>query len=219
MPYNVSSYCSACDKSQEFAIGLWPTHLGVLLCPSCKEIVNIPLSSEKCPSCDYKPKNEEFFDYAQSIPYLGKQSQEEAENSPVCPNCEKGKITFETTSHFNVGRLGTPKNGQKPWLGKQYLEKAIFLYALIAVCGEYDLDDIEMMEYYNIDSPGSLLVHRSISLPIFLDIRAHLFAMVASDEATFKTSDKLCEEVYKQYSELFNVNVMEPQKRWWQFWK
>src|SRR5262245_53607237 len=134
MPYTVESRCPACSTTDTFVIGLWPEHMGVYVCLRCQKLVNVPLATGKCPGCGYEPGAEEFYDYAYAIPYFNGPPAEEREPGPECPKCAQGRLVFQTTSHFNVGRLGTPQNGERPWIGRDYLEKAIFGYAIMAVC-------------------------------------------------------------------------------------
>src|SRR5205823_1239901 len=102
-------------------------------------------------------------------------------------------------AHFNVGRLGATADGSRPWDGDDYLEKAIFFYAMMAVCAEFELNIDQIMAYYNIDVPRSLLAKRRLSLPIMLDIRTHLMAMAASEEATFTVSEKMQNAIDEQF--------------------
>ncbi len=180
MPYSVESHCSACGEGDTFAIGLWPEHLGVFVCSECQSVVNIPLSTGQCPGCGYSPTLDEYYDYAYAIPYLNydeREPRETLEPGPICPKCGGSPLSFRSTEHVNVGRLGSTT--EKAWLGVDSLEKAIFLYAMLPVLHEFDLDNSKVMAYYNIDPPGdkSLLLGRRISLPIRLDIRNHLLAV------------------------------------------
>jgi hypothetical protein len=217
MPYDVQSHCPACGVDDTFVIGLWPDHLGVFACRRCQKLVNIPLATEKCPGCGCQPSVEEFYDYAYAVPYFSGPPPEEREAGPECPKCGQGRLVFQTTSHFNVGRLGTPKDGKRPWIGKDYLEKAIFVYALMAVCSEFDLQPQEILDYYNLDVPGALLVRRRISIPIVMDIRAHLLAVAACGEAPFDVTPKMLGVVSGQFGDM--LQAIAPKKRWWQFWK
>ncbi|MBW3600306.1 MAG: hypothetical protein KY475_23940 [Planctomycetes bacterium] len=218
MPYDVTSHCPACSQGDEFVIGLWPKHLGVHVCGGCRAVVNVPLETGAC-RCGARPAAAEFYDYAYSIPYFSGQSAE-LEPGRDCPKCRGAKLTFQTTTHFNVGRLGATEDGQRPWIGKDYLEKAIFAFALIAVCSELDLDPKEMLGYYNLDVPASLIASRRLSLPIFLDIRNHVTAAVMAGEATFTVSEKLHRTTNEECGELLRLlQPQSPRKAWWQFWK
>jgi hypothetical protein len=202
MPYSVRSHCPACGEGDEFVIGLWPEHLGVYVCGRCRKLVNVPLTDGKCPGCGHQPAIEEFYDYAYAVPYFNGPPLEEREPGPECPKCGKARLVFQTTSHFNVGRLGTSEDGERPWIGIASLEKAIFVYALLAVCSEFGLEPREILDYYNLDVPAALLVRRRISLPIVLDIRAHLLAVAACGEAPFCVTPKMQAEVSEQFGEL-----------------
>ena len=213
MPYEVRSQCPACGQGDEFVIGLWPEHLGVYVCPDCASVVNVPFGSGAC-QCGRRPATEEFYDYAYAIPYLGGQSLGEIEPGPLCPKCANGRLMFETTSHFNVGRLGATEDGDRPWVGQDYLEKAIFVCAVMAVCSELDLDPEEILEYYSLDVPASLMAERRVSLPILLDIRNHLVAAALAGEAAFTVTGKLA----KAIEELLRWHESK-KKSWWQFWR
>ena len=219
MPYEVRSNCSACNQGDDFVIGLWPTHLGLYVCDSCKALVNVPLESGTC-KCGRRPAVDNFYDYAYSIPYFRGQSIAAIEPGPNCPKCGQAQLIFETTSHFNVGRLGTTQDGNRPWIGKDYLEKAIFVYALMAVCSEFDLSPDELLEYYNLDVPASLIAQRRISLPILLDIRNHLKATVMAENATFAISAKMQAAMEEEMGGMLKLHQETPKRKaWWQFWK
>ena len=215
MPYEVRSHCQAGQAGDDFVIGLWPEHLGVFV--YCRKVVNVSLDGEACPGCGCPPPVEEFDDYAGSIPYLGGQSMGPLEPGPECPKCRRDRLAFETTAHFNVGPLGTPKAGRTPWVGRDYLEKAIFVYSLMAVCMEFELDPDEVLRYYHLDVPRGLIAGRRFSLPILLDIRTHLLTIAALGGASFAVSPKLRSAVAEQFGAL--TDVLEPGKRWWQIWK
>ncbi len=222
MPYQVSSNCPECKSIASFVIGLWPQHLGVFICRGCQTLVNIPLETANCPGCGYQPRVEEFYDYAYAIPYFNGPPSEELEPGPECPKCRKGRLVFQLTSHFNVGRLGTPKNEERPWLGRDYLEKAIFVYAIMAVCSEFDLPPDQILAYYNLDIPVSLIGHRRISIPIIMDIRAHLLAAAMTGEIPFTITPKLQQAVDEKNS-LFKAITehgrLSLKRKWWEFWK
>jgi len=219
MPYDIRSNCSACNHGDEFVIGLWPDHLGLYVCRNCRELVNVPLTTGSC-KCGHQPAIEEYYDYAGAIPYFGGQSIGQIEPGPDCPKCGGARLTFEATSHFNVGRLGTTDDNQRPWIGKDYLEKAIFVYALMAVCAEFELDPEEILQHYNLDVPASLIAHRRLSLPILLDIRNHLKAAVMAEEATFTVTDQLHRTIEEEMGDMLQL-IQGSRKRtpWWQFWK
>jgi len=193
MPYVTQSYCSFCTQSDEFAIGLWPEHLGVFICPTCKTFVNVPLAKGQCSSCGYQPSIQEFYDYAPFIPY-GRQDPNKITFGPLCPKCQHGKVYFETLLHLNVGRLGLSKDGSSPWLGRDYLEKAIFVHAVMGACAELDLQPDEILNYYSVDVPHSLMTNRKLSQPILRDIKYHLFAVASSGDTPFQVSVKFKEE-------------------------
>jgi len=68
-----------------------------------------------------------------------------------------------------------------------------------------------------------LMVKRRISIPIVMDIRAHLLAVAACGEAPFKVTPPMQNEVSWQEAELLHdaevLQAVTPKKRWWQFWK
>jgi hypothetical protein len=218
MPYQVKSHCAACQAGDEFVIGLWPEHRGVLVCATCRRVVNVPLEGGKCPGCGRQPAADEFYDYAGSIPYLDGVSLVPLEEGPECPKCRSGRLSFRTTSHFNVGPLGWRDDGLTPWVGEDYLEKAIFVYALMAVCTEFELDPGALLRHYNLDLPSSLIAGRQVSFPIMLDIRAHLVA-AATGDADFAVTPKLRAAMEEQFGDLMDFLRSMPRKRWWQFWK
>jgi hypothetical protein len=218
MPYKVESKCDGCGSQHRFVIGLWPEHLGVYMCRACAMPVNIPLETGQCPGCGVQPSVAEFYDYARSIPFYHGESLGRLEPGPTCPNCAEGTLSFTIHCHFNVGRLGAYEGPLPPWAGRDYLEKAIFAYALISICADFDLDMAEVFAYYNMDVPWSLLAQRKISLPIRMDIHNHLLAAVAAGEVKFANMLKLEQCAQEAYAPL--LNVLSPRaKKWWQFWR
>lgn len=217
MPYEVKSHCEACQEGDEFVIGLWPKHLGVFMCGACRKVVNVPLDGETCPGCGYPPAVEEFYDYSGAIPYLGGTSLGPLEPGPECPKCGQGRLSFETTSHINVGPLGTPEDGKTPWVGRDYLEKAIFVYSLLPVCSEFELPPDAVLKHYNLDVPKTLIAARRVSFPIMLDVRSHLLALARAGEADFPATPKLQAAINQELGVL--LDAVKPRKRWWQFWK
>jgi hypothetical protein len=219
MPYEVKSRCETCQEGNDLVIGLWPEHLGVLICGACRKLVNIPLEGGACPGCGRQPATDEFYDYAGSIPYLGGASLGPLEPGPECPRCRRGRLSFETTGHINVGHLGQREDGRTPWIGKEYLEKAIFVYALMAVCSELELRPDEILRHYRLDIPKSLLRGRRVSLPILMDIRSHLVAMVATGETDFAVTPKLRSVMEEDFGDLMALLKTMPRRRRWQFWR
>lgn len=219
MPYTVHSHCSKCNEGDEIIIGFWTKHLGVYTCSTCKALVNIPLNTGKC-ECGHQPSVKDFYDYAPSIPYIQNMSISEIEPGPICPKCTEVNLTFNIENHFNVGRLGSDNSHQQPWIGKDYLEKAIFVYAMMAICAEFELDPEEILNHYNLDVPVSLIADRQISLPILLDIRGHLIASAVSGESTFTITDQMRAILADEMGDIFELMREEPsEKSWWQFWK
>jgi len=185
MPYTVSSNCDYCYRGDEFSIGFWTMHMGLFSCPNCRAFVNIPLETGRCLGCGYSPTPHEFYDYSAAIPYLGGKTLNKLEPGPLCPKCCQRPVSFETTMHLNTLSLGFMEASAKPWLGRDYLEKAIFVYALSAVCVEFNLRLDEALTYYKLDVPRSLLRdRRKVSLPILLDIRTHLLIKLMAGDLT-----------------------------------
>jgi hypothetical protein len=202
MPYDVKSRCETCGAADDFVIGLWPEHLGILACGASRKMVNVPLEGGACPGGGRQPAADEFYDYPGSIPYLGGASLGPLEPGPECPRCRRGRLSFETTSQINVGHLGQREDGRRPWLGKEYLEKAIFVYALMAVCSEFELRSDEILRHSRLDIPKGLMAGRRVSLPILMDIRSHLVAMVATGETDFALTPKLRSVMAEEFGDL-----------------
>ncbi len=162
---------------------------------------------------------DQLFDYAYAIPYFRGKTLGILEPGPSCPKCQKALLAFKLTSHFNVGRLGS-NEPNCPWKGKDYLEKAIFVYSMLAVCAELDLSADSILEYYQLDMPAKLLSGRKLSLPIMLDIRNHLTACVVAGEATFQPSVKMQAIIEKEMGPMLQLlQGTESSKKWWEFWK
>jgi len=215
MPYEVTSRCEVCREGDPFVIGLWPRHAGVFACGACRRPVNVPLEEEACPGCGDPPAIAEFYDHAASIPYLGGASIGPLEPVPVCPKCGGGRLSFETTGHFNVGTLGSSPDGRRPWIGRDTLEKAIFAYAMMPVCMEFDLRPDEILRRYHLDVPAALMAGRRVSLPILLDIRTHLLATAACGEADFTVTPKFRSAIHQGFGG--PVGAARPRRRWWPF--
>lgn len=219
MPYEVSSQCSACSQGDDFVIGNWPEHLGVFLCGTCRAIVNVPLDSGQC-GCGHEPAVAEYYDYARAIPYMRNDPSEELERGPQCPKCNDGFLVFDTKSHFNVGVLGRSADGKKPWLGRDYLEKAIFTFATIAACAEFDLEPEEILDHFSVDFPESLMYQRRLSVPIALDVRSSLIASVMAHESDFTVTNKMAEAIDREMEEIREIFEDSPRRKaWWQFWR
>jgi hypothetical protein len=184
MPYVVESFCDNCNQGDSFTIGYWAESRGVFVCTMCKIITDIPLETGSCPGCGYVPRNEEYYDYSLAIPYpYGEQNPNNLEPGPVCPNCWKYQLTFPKVSHFKlVGMQGNRKDGNKPWWGLDYLEKAIFVHALMSICKAQNMDPQKMLNYYNVDVPISLMKGRNVSQPILKDIQGHFFSLLVLDK-------------------------------------
>lgn len=221
MPYRVDSHCSACGHGDSFVIGLWQKYLGLYVCASCKSIVNIPLETGTC-ECGVRPALDHFYDYAYAIPDMQGRSMGNLEPGPNCPKCAGAEVTFETKSHFRQGRHSLSEDNERPWIGRDYPEKAVFVWAMMAVEEEFGLDHEELLEYYSIDVPISLITRQRISLPILIDIRNEMCAAAVSGAATFTVTPKLqqiaqarlgARDMLKVFQEIINP------KPWWQFWK
>jgi hypothetical protein len=59
-------------------------------------------------------------------------------------------------------------------VGKDYVEKAIFMNSTIPVIEEFRLDPRRVFVYFNLDLPSRPLITKRLSYPIILDIRTHL---------------------------------------------
>lgn len=203
MPYMVQSRCNHCDGQARFAIGHWPRDLGVYLCSTCKVPINVPLETGACPGCGVEPSIDDYYDHARVIPYMSVPLPADAPPGPVCPKCDEGALSFKIDSHYNVGRLGLPINGKTPWVRRDYMEKSIFAYALLAVAGHFKLDVKELLNYYTIDLPNpkgpnaKLLTERRLSMPILFDIRNHLLAQAMVGQLPFVQSPEMKAEVHR----------------------
>jgi hypothetical protein len=101
-----------------------------------------------------------------------------------------------------MGILGQTEDGSRPWQGRDYPEKAFFLFALVAVCSEFELDLPQLMDYYNLDLPKTTLGSIRVSFPLFLDIRTHLKTVAMLGEAPFTVSSKLAAAIDAESGEL-----------------
>jgi hypothetical protein len=224
IPYTIESLCPKCGRGEEFSIGNWPEHLGVFACPSCKALVNVPLETGHCAGCGTQPGTYDFYDYAHSIAYMRAQPPGEGEPGPPCPKCAGAALTFNMTSHYNVGRLGEPPDGATPWAGRDYLEKAIFFFALVGVAAQWKLPVPDLLAYYHLDMPdpkspdARLYSDRRLSMPILFDIRNHLLARVMVGELPFPPSEEMRAEVDQRMAKI-GIPTGGRTKRWWQFWK
>ncbi len=172
MPYLVRSYCEQCNEGDEFTIGLWSQHVGVYICDCCKQVVNIPTKTGRCPGCNYKPCLTEFFDYAAAVPYFGEQASHNPNLNPACPKCQNSWLTFEICDHFDLNALfANPTTSPQPTL-----EQEIFVHALLTVCVDSDLDPTAALAYFGLTVPPLLKATRKLSRPIFIDIQTHLQA-------------------------------------------
>jgi hypothetical protein len=89
---------------------------------------------------------------------------------------------------------------------------------MIPVCSEFNLNIEELLTYYNLDVPRSLLAGRRVSFPIMLDIRTHLIAAALSGEATFAVTPAMQSAIDEKFGDLFKAS-QPGKKRWWEFWK
>ena len=215
MPYEVESDCPACHQHDRFTIGHWPVHLGLFLCPDCRRIVNIPLDSGQC-VCSRRPQTPDFYDYTLSIPHYHGELDGPLQPGPICPRCAQAPLSFQIAAHVNYGRLGQSDRTPPPWRGRDYLEKAIFCYALVAAAVELKLDLKELLAYYNIDPPASLLADRRISVPIYMDIEHHLVAAAGSGEASFSNMTQLLQRFHDRFSGVLPRPIRP--RPWWRFW-
>lgn len=225
MPYEVQSRCSTCGEGDTFSIGHWPRDLGVFPCPTCQAFVNVAREQGTCPGCQAKPQPGELYDYAPVVPYYHGVGVDEESELPACLRCGEGSLSFEIASHYNVGRLGKHAGpGPPPWEGEEYLEKSIFVFALIAFCVEFELEPQELLGYFSLTlSPSADLEQRSVSLPIFMEIKNHLSSALMSGEVALSNDERLREEAIAgmppELLELLGLGAERPAKKWWQFWK
>jgi hypothetical protein len=186
MPYQIQSHCPACQAGDSVVIGNWPEHLGLYLCLSCRQLVNIPTRDGKCPGCGYEPRPDELYDYSRAIPYLGGQMPYTPDSGPVCPRCEGGALQFHNTAHYNMMMVVGNEAGAKATWGRDYVEKAIFMNSTFPVIQEHRLDPRKVFAYFHLDMPSAPLITRSVSYPIALDIRTHLLIHITMNPAAFR---------------------------------
>ena len=225
MPYTVRSHCGACTLGDEFVVGRWPEHAGVFVCQGCQRVVNVPLSTGQCPGCHQEPLPEDLYDYSLAVPCLNGDVFAPLEQGPTCPRCRAGHLGFRPTAHVNYGRLGATESGEQPWRGRDTMEKAIFTLALVGFCHSDDLDEAELLGYYNLDYRPALLAGRHVSTPIWMDIRAHLLSHTPSGEAVFTIGPKfqaLLDEspLSRMMKEIEGAKEQrgDQKRKWWQFW-
>jgi hypothetical protein len=113
---------------------------------------------------------------------------------------------------FVDGRLGTPIDGRSPWLGKESMEKAIFVFALVTVCDELGLPPQNGLRHYNVDVPTQMMAGRSLSIPIYLDIKSHFMAGRARGKAPFGPEEEppLLQRVVLEESLIMALSPGEP---------
>ncbi|MCB0210976.1 MAG: tetratricopeptide repeat protein, partial [Anaerolineae bacterium] len=200
MPYMVNSYCTQCQQGDRFSIGHWNTYKGVFVCQTCRAIVNIPLETGQCPGCGYTPANSEFFDYSGAIA-IKNITEPPSQPMPTCPKCLQAQLNFGIAGHMNMG-AAIDLNGLAK--GQDYLEKAIFAYNVLLICGELGLDPVEVFHYFNLDIPKTLMEERKAAAAILNDLRIHLQIRYMNDisdlEAKWLAERERVEHPYVIYS-------------------
>lgn len=193
MPFIVSAIPSPGDPVR-FVIGNWPEHSGVVLCETCRVIRNVALATGRCVACDtYEPPADAFWDYARAIPYLEGSAIEPLEAG--LPDIHGNEVLYMPISTLNVGTLGRPIHGRTPWKQQQTMEVAIFVMALLAFAKEYGISEQRLLRYYNVDVPFSMMSGRSVSWPIFQDIRSQIFARASQPGPPFEVTERMIAEM------------------------
>jgi len=185
MPYEVQSQCRSCGNGDVFVIGQWTAHLGVHVCRQSRMLLNVPVETGACPGCGECPPADALYDYSFAVPYLGGQTIRELEAGPVCPKCEGASLTFNTTTHLNMGVVVHDVERARATWGRDYLEKAIFMNSSIPVIEEFQLDAEQVFDYFHLHLPTGPIATKRISFPILLDIRTHLWMLRQRDPNRF----------------------------------
>ncbi len=193
MPYLVDA-CPLPGDPVRFVIGNWPEHAGVVLCGVCRVVRNVSIVTSRCVKCDtYTPTDDEFWDYAPSIPYFDGSSVEPLVDGLL--DADGNPMLFMPVSTLNVGTLGRPIDGRTPWKERDTMEMAIFVMALLAFAGEYGIPEAQLLRYYNIDVPFSKMSGRSVSWPIYQDIRAQIIARAGQPGPPFEVTERLAADL------------------------
>jgi hypothetical protein len=190
MPYNIASQCPSCDAGDQFVIGHWPEHLGLYACPTCRALVNVPVTTGACPGCGHAVDAGSLYDYSFAIPYGHGHFGPEREPGCTCPKCGQAPLTFTNTAHLNMGVVVHSVDRARATWGRDYLEKAIFMNSSLPVIEEFHLDLRQVFAYFNLHIPSGPLGTERVSLPIALDIRTHLWTLLSRDRTRFSRTHR-----------------------------
>ncbi len=203
MAYSVTARCPACGEEDGLLIGMWWTVRGYCVCSACRRILPVPLAQNaepSCPGCHRALLDDELFDWSGCIPRWGREAPTDPSSAPICLRCGAARVVFEMHAHLNYASVSGQK--EKPWIGLDTMEKAIFQRVLSALCEEHGLVLSEWLAYYGLDPPGRLASVVGLSEAIRYETETHMVNVGGRPGSGFSDTDSLTQRQRKWREEM-----------------